>query len=249
MKLSKLLLLGSLGVVSLSLQANELDKNIDLQKEEINQASSSQKKIDKIYEQKVRTLQDYRLTKSEIDQLNVYNRQLRAIIKDQEAQIVSLEQQIKDIEVTQQGIMPLMERMLSTLDQFVSLDVPFLLEEREERVANLRVLLLSSDVTISEKFRRVLEAFQIEIEYGRTIEAYRAQDADGNMVDFLRLGRVSLYSLGLDGGLAKAWDKKNGQWIALDSGYTASLKKGIQIARKQSAPALLDLNVPGLGAL
>lgn len=249
MKLSKLLLLGSIGSAAITLQANELTNNIDLQKAEIAQASASQNKIDEIYEKKVRTLQDYRLTKSEIDQLNVYNRQLRAIIKDQEAQKISLEQQIKDIEVTQQGIMPLMERMLTTLDQFISLDVPFLLQEREERVANLRVLLLSSDVTISEKFRRVLEAFQIEIEYGRTIEAYRAQDSDGNMVDFLRLGRVSLYSLGLDGDLAKAWDKKNAQWIQLDSSYTASLKKGIQIARKQSAPALLDLNVPGLGAL
>ena len=249
MKIKGLILLGCLGTLSFAVQSNQLDANMKAQNAEIKQAKASQGNVDKLYEQKVDALQDYRITKAEIDQLNVYNRQLRAIIKDQEEQVVSLENQIKEIEVTQQGIMPLMERMLATLDQFVSLDVPFLIQERQERIANLRVLLLSSDVTISEKFRRVLEAFQIEIEYGRTIEAYRGSDQNGNVVDFLRLGRVALYSVALDESEAMAWDKNNKQWLSLDSGYIPSLNKGIRIARKQSAPALLDLNLPGLGRL
>lgn len=249
MKFNALILLGCIGALSFSVQSNQLDANMKAQNAEIKQAKASQQKVDKFYEQKVDALQDYRITRAEIDQLNVYNRQLRAIIKDQDKQIGSLEDQIKEIEVTQQGIMPLMERMLATLDQFISLDVPFLLDERQERVANLRVLLLSSDVTISEKFRRVLEAFQIEIEYGRTIEAYRGSDKKGTVVDFLRLGRVALYSVALDESEAMVWDKNSNQWLILDSGYIPSLNKGIRIARKQSAPALLDLNLPGLGSL
>lgn len=249
MKPRDLILLGCLGILSFGAQSNQLDDNMAAQSNEIKQAKASQKKVDKLYEQKVDALQDYRITKAEIDQLNVYNRQLRAIIKDQEEQIDSLGKQIKEIEITQQGIMPLMERMLSTLDQFISLDVPFLMTERQERIANLRVLLLSSDVTISEKFRRVLEAFQIEIEYGRTIESYRSSDSDGNVVDFLRLGRVALYSVALDESSAAVWDKNGNEWVNLSSSYIPSLNKGIRIARKQSAPALLDLNLPGLGSL
>jgi hypothetical protein len=137
--------------------------------------------------------------------------------------------------------------MLTMLDQFIELDLPFLLEERQERVATLRGLLLSSEITISEKFRRVLEAYQIELEYGRTIEAYRAKNTDGIIVDYLRLGRVALYYVGLNSSDSFAWNQKSKTWKPLDSSYQAALNKGIQIARKQSAPSLLELQIPSLG--
>jgi len=238
-------LLSMSGFLSLA-TANELETNLSAQQGELDQAKGSQVKIDKLYEQKLEVVQDTREAKAEIEQLTVYNRQLTSIISDQVAQMASLEEQIQNIEVTQQGIMPLMERMLSTLDQFISLDTPFLLEERQERVANLRGLLLSSKVTISEKFRRVLEAFQIEIEYGRTIEAYRGKDAQGNVVDFLRVGRVGLYALDLDESKVRIWNRSIAAWEELEDQYTSAIAKGIKIARKQSAPSLLDLKLPGL---
>jgi len=238
-------LLSMSGFLSLA-TANELETNLSAQQGELDQAKGSQVKIDKLYEQKLEVVQDTREAKAEIEQLTVYNRQLTSIISDQVAQMASLEEQIQNIEVTQQGIMPLMERMLSTLDQFISLDTPFLLEERQERVANLRGLLLSSKVTISEKFRRVLEAFQIEIEYGRTIEAYRGKDAQGNVVDFLRVGRVGLYALDLDESKVRIWNRSIAAWEELEDQYTSAIEKGIKIARKQSAPSLLDLKLPGL---
>lgn len=238
-------LLSMSGFLSLA-TANELEANLSAQQGELDQAKGSQLKIDKLYEQKLEVIQDTREAKAEIEQLTVYNRQLTSIIRDQVEQMASLEEQIQNIEVTQQGIMPLMERMLSTLDQFISLDTPFLLEERQERVANLRGLLLSSKVTISEKFRRVLEAFQIEIEYGRTIEAYRGKDAQGNVVDFLRVGRVGLYALDLDESKVRIWNRSAAVWEELEDRYTSAIEKGIKIARKQSAPSLLDLKLPGL---
>ena len=238
-------LLSMSGFLSLA-TANELETNLSAQQGELDQAKGSQVKIDKLYEQKLEVVQDTREAKAEIEQLTVYNRQLTSIISDQVAQMASLEEQIQNIEVTQQGIMPLMERMLSTLDQFISLDTPFLLEERQERVANLRGLLLSSKVTISEKFRRVLEAFQIEIEYGRTIEAYRGKDDQGNVVDFLRVGRVGLYALDLDESKVRIWNRSIAAWEELEDQYTSAIEKGIKIARKQSAPSLLDLKLPGL---
>ena len=226
--------------------ANALDNAVALEGQGLTASKESQNKIDKTYEKKSQAIQELRLTKAEIDQLKIYNKQLRAIISDQESQKLSFEKQLKDIEVTQRGIMPLMERMLTMLDQYIELDLPFLLEERQVRVATLRSLLLSSEVTISEKFRRVMEAYQIELEYGRTIEAYRAKDPEGRIVDFLRLGRVGLYYVALNSGDAFAWSQANKGWIELDSSYQASLNKGIQIARKQSAPALLDLQLPSL---
>lgn len=242
----KIISLAGLFVFSGLASANTLDDAVSLEGQGLAASKDSQGNIDKTYDKKSQAIQELRLTKAEIDQLKIYNKQLRAIILDQESQKMSFEKQLKDIEVTQRGIMPLMERMLTMLDQYIELDLPFLLEERQVRVSTLRSLLLSSEVTISEKFRRVMEAYQIELEYGRTIESYRAKDPEGRIVDFLRLGRVGLYYIGLNSGDAFAWSQANKAWVELDSSYQASLNKGIQIARKQSAPALLDLQLPSL---
>ena len=231
------------------LGANELEQSISAGTKNQEMGSESQQKIDKLYESKRLALQEMRVTQAEIDQLQVYNRQLTAIIKNQNSQIVSLNKQINDIEVTQQGIMPLMERMLNGLEAFVSLDIPFLLNEREQRISTLRTLLLASDVTVSEKFRRVLEAYQIEIEYGRTIEAYRGEGLSGETVDFLRIGRSALMSVSLDGEKAQGWNNSLKAWQDLDSSYIRSINKGVSIARKQAAPTLLGLPLQSIGGV
>jgi len=231
--------------VSTHVLANTDLLDMNIKKSQSNQDSSkqSQQKVDALYEQKREALYEMRGLNAEIEQLEVYNRQLREIIANQEKQIDSLNNQISEIETTQQGIMPLMERMLNGLEQFIQLDLPFLLNEREQRIATLRSLLLASDVTVSEKFRRVLEAYQIEIEYGRTIESYRETGLDGVTVDILRIGRNALFSLTLDQQYAKTFDKNDRKWVDLDDGYVRSIKQGVAIARKQAAPSLLELPV------
>jgi len=236
-------LLGML-VFTTSVSANQLQSAEEAAIKNNQAAKKSQSRVDALYDEHREALQDYRLTRAEIEQLQVYNRQLREIVGNQNAEIVSLKDQIEQIEYTQRGIMPLMERMLKGLEQFVSLDLPFLPQERSERITNLQALLLSADTTVSEKFRRVMEAYQIELEYGRTIETYRDKLETGELVDFLRLGRVAFYYVSLDGDSAYVWSKKSQGWEQLDDGYVRSLQKGIQVARKQAAPSLLELNVP-----
>ncbi len=254
--LMRLIRLPSYGVMAILLMAspyltaqNLLQDNEQSAQSNLRAAKASQTKIDKAYEQQRDALHQYRQTQTEIDQLAIYNKQLQKIVSNQNIQVDSLKTQIKEIEITQQGIMPLMERMLNGLQQFIQLDTPFLIKEREERVANLRVLLLSAEITVSEKFRRILEAYQIEVEYGRTIEAYRAENSQQQMVDYLRVGRVALYYLSLDGTNAHAWNTIENKWQPIDSDFDRSILNGIRIARKQAAPSLLNLQLPGLGEL
>ena len=54
-----------------------------------------------------------------------------------------------------------------------------------------RELMASVDASPSEKFRRLIEAYQIEMEYGRTMSSYRQTLADGREAEMVRLGRVS----------------------------------------------------------
>ncbi|MGH8472935.1 MAG: DUF3450 domain-containing protein, partial [Gammaproteobacteria bacterium] len=154
--------------------------------------------------------------------------------------------QLADIEVTQRNITPLMLRMLEVLIRFVALDTPFLEEERTQRVEELRALMDRSDVTLAEKYRRLLEAYQVETEYGRNIEAYRGDlkgGAQTRAVDFLRFGRLGLYYLTLDRHEAGYWDQEARRWVVLASHYRNDIERGLRIARKQAAPDLLRLPI------
>jgi hypothetical protein len=161
--------------------------------------------------------------------------------------MASLNKQIGEVDVVQRQITPLMLRMIDTLAEFVRLDVPFLPEERAKRVAGLRDMMGRADVTLSEKYRRLMEAYQVENEYGRTIESYRGSlDAEGQQrtVDFLRIGRVALMYQTLDGQEVGFWDRQAGQWEELPGEYRSPIKQGLQIAKKQVAPDLIRIPVP-----
>ena len=139
-----------------------------------------------------------------------------------------------------------MTKMITTLESFVSLDMPFLPQERAKRVTELKAMMSRADVSTSEKYRRILEAYQVENEYGRTIEAYRGlQVVNGKelSVDFLRVGRVALIYQTLDGEQMGQYDLKNKKWQELDSDYEKSIKTALKVAKKQTAPNLLHLPI------
>jgi hypothetical protein len=210
-------------------------------------AAESQNKIDKLSDQAQDMLQQYLLTTQETERLKVYNEQLEKLIHSQEEEKISIKKQLQDVEVVEMEIIPLMVRMIDTLDQFVHLDVPFLMKERTDRVQTLRELMDRADVTISEKYRRVMEAYQIETDYGRNMEAYRgelAQNGKKRTVDFLRVGRILLAYQTLDRSETGFWNKNTKKWEVLPDSYRQAITKGLAIARKQTAPELLKLPVP-----
>lgn len=204
---------------------------------------ASQKKVEGLDDESQRLLNEYRQLKAETDQLRLYNEQMSRIVANQEQELSSLDRQIGEIERTEQGVLPLMLRMLDNLESFVELDTPFLPNERESRVALLKDMMSRADVTTSEKFRRVLEAYQVEVDYGRNIEAYRGQ-LNNVAYDFLRIGRVALYRLSNDGTEAWIWDRNTRDWNTLDAAYQQDLRKALKVAQQTAAPELLTLPMP-----
>ncbi|UCE87622.1 MAG: DUF3450 domain-containing protein, partial [Deltaproteobacteria bacterium] len=165
----------------------------------------------------------------------------------QDEEKASLREQIDNVTLVSREVTPLMLRMVESLDDFVKLDVPFLPGERRERVENLKTLMDRADVTNAEKYRRVLEAYQIENDFGRTIEAYRGSlevDGESRTVDFLRVGRVALLYQTLDGREVGAWSQAQRAWQSLDGSYRPAIRQGLRIARRQAAPDLLRLPIP-----
>lgn len=249
--LGSFLLLGLAGLplllVAQAPPADKLDQALKTTIDANRASAASQQRIDGIDDSARSLLERYRAATWQAQQLNVYAKQLEQLLGAQEAEKISLRQQLIEIERTERELTPLMLRMLDSLDKFVTLDLPFLKQERRERVDNLKRLLADPEATSAERYRRLLEAYQIEIDYGRSLGVERAQigsDGSAREVDVLRVGRASLFYLTLDGAEAGRWDVGAKGWQPLDKEWRAGVKKGLRIAREISAPDVLYLPMP-----
>ncbi len=226
---------------------DQLKASINASKKNNRQEARTQTRIEGLSDKTRIMLEEYQQLSRELEVLTAYNGQLQRLVNSQETEKLSIQTQLDGLETTQREIIPLMLRMVASLQEFVRVDHPFLPQERQLRVAQLHELMDRADVSIGEKYRRVLEAYQVEMEYGRTIEAYRGElkaDNDTRTVDFLRLGRVGLYYQSLDQREVGQWDTVAGGWKKLPDHYNPLMRKGLRMARKQSAPELLYLPVP-----
>jgi hypothetical protein len=223
--------------------AEPLDQTaIDAQAETDAAAARSQAAINETVDRTQQLGGQYAQLMSEVDSLNQYNEQLQSQVSAQEAEMASIQTQLTEIETTNREVLPLMQRMVDTLDQFVSVDLPFLKEERTNRVNILKDIMGRADVAISEKYRRILEAYQIELDYGRTLEAYDGQLDDGRTVHFVKLGRVSLLYQTIDGTETGYWDAQAKAWV-VNNEYAENVRDALALV-EGGAPDLLRLPIP-----
>lgn len=239
--------LAAVALGSAAATAENLDTIISKGDQRIRVAQASQDRIEDIVDTTRSLESEYRTVLKEIDGLEVYNELMSTQIGAQAGEIENLAASIDQVTVIERQITPLMMRMIDGLDQFIELDMPFLMEERRERVAGLREMMERADVSVAEKFRRVTEAYQIEMDYGRTMLAYKGTiEVDGGTreVNFLRVGRVGLYYQSVDAERTGAWNADTGEWEVLDSSEARNqVRLGLRMANKQVAPDLLLLPV------
>ena len=229
-------------VIPVSANENAINLQSDINQE----ASLSQEKINDYDDEANAAAKSYAAALQRAESLTIYNGQLRRLIESQQKEIRSIKRQTEEIESIETGALPLMLEMTETLNQLIEGDIPFLTQERRDRVENLKRLIDRADVTAGEKYRRIMEAYLIEADYGRTFESYRGElDMGGTprTVDFLRVGRIGLYYQTLDSEETGNWDKADRQWEVLEDEYRRSVRDGLRIARKQSPPTLLRLPV------
>jgi seryl-tRNA synthetase len=172
-----------------------------------------------------------------------YNTQIEQQLRSQAEEIASLEQQVAGLDATAVDVQAMLQRMYDELVQFVQNDVPFFKQERDERVARLTELMANVEASPSEKFRRLVESYQIEMEYGRTMTAYRQTMADGREAEMVRLGRVALMYRVIEGGETGYWDQDAKQFVA-DPDSARQIEEALSIAKEERAPDLIIVPVP-----
>jgi len=240
------LLAGLLGMATLAqAQVEKVTAVIGEQVRTEQAAQASQKRVASLDTEASAMLAEYRQANAEIGGLKAYNDQLAEQVKSQETEMATMTRQLGEIETTSREALPMMQKMVGTLDDFVKLDIPFLPDERANRVAALKEMMTRADVSVSEKYRRIVEAYQIEMDYGRTVEAYEAKlgdEADARTVQLLRIGRVGLLYQTLDGKETGYWDAGARKWVA-DDDYEEAITAGLKVAKKQAAPDFISVPV------
>ena len=210
-------------------------------------AQKSQAKVDKIVDSSQARLVEYRTLLKQVDGLKVYNNQLSTQIDSQLALIEKFENSTAQVALIERQMLPLIMKMVESLGEFVDIDLPFHEQERAERILFLEENIEKSEVDISEKFRQVLEVYQIENEYGRKMDSYsqiitiNGQEHD---VNILRVGRIAMVAQTKDTKLSAVFDKTTKTWVELDNGtYRNSIKNGIKMANKQASIGVMTLPI------
>jgi len=204
-----------------------------------------QARIDALDEATRQDYYDYLYTVKRAKQLEGYNQQLSRLIDSQNDELTDIAKQLASLQDTEEAALPLLNNMMATLTEFIARDLPFLSDERKQRVQRLDDSLTRADLSVAEKYRQVLEAYQIEVEYGRTVEAYsgllQVEGQPDRDVTFFRLGRVALYYQTSDGQESGQWNRTNKGWEVLLQDQNWAIQKGIQLALQQTVPELLQL--------
>ncbi len=207
-------------------------------------AVASQTRVEALDDETLALISRYNGELTRYEDLVTYNDNMHQLLASQAAEKARLESELKEVEVVRRSVVPLMVEMVDVLERFINLDQPMLKDERLARLEELKRNLTRSDVEIAEKYRRVIEAYQIEAEYGQTIEAYEGPLSLAGKdltVDYLRVGRVVLYYLSLDRKAGGIWDPVDGGWVGLDEAGLDALDFAVRVARKQAPPNLVPL--------
>ena len=202
-------------------------------------SAQSQNKIDLTERQTDKIVNEWKAVSKQVEGLKLYNEQKRIQIQAQLDLMDKLDEQLVQVVVMQRQIPPLAQRMLESLETFINLDTPFRIEERTNRIDLVRSSLAKPKVTASEQVRQVLEAYNIEAEYGRKIDTYESSLSDGTVVNIFVIGRIGMFYQTKDEQSSGRWNNDTASWDELPGSYRKPIRDGIRMAKKLAPTDML----------
>lgn len=204
----------------------------------------SQVEDEKWREKQQQLVMEMELLEAAVTELRAEKAELVAVNLAAKERIGEKEQKLASIEQIKEQMEPFIVDLVAEIKASYEGGLPFLVKERKERIAKLEATLYDPEIALSEKFRKAMEALQIEMEYGLTIETYQQQIAFSGeqiLVDIFRLGRLGLYFQTLDQSRCGLWDQRDGIWLELPESYNYDIQKAIEIAAKRRPAELVTM--------
>ena len=180
--------------------------------------------------------------------LEYQNKKYAGYIGDERAALADLNARRKEMEQINMLLEPYLDEVVVAMEDVISRDLPFLNRERSRRMAFLKESLADYHLSLSEKLRRILEAAQVEADYGRTLELIDTSiDLDNETIQgrIFRLGRTALFFQSIDKKRIAFFNRSQKAWVPLQSDYERPLDQAMQIVDRKRAARLLILPVLG----
>jgi len=229
--------------VSGLMSSSDMESVLEIGRDNQILSAQSQDKIDLTERQTDKIVNEWKAVSKQVEGLKLYNEQKRIQIKAQLELMDKLDEQLVQVVVMQRQIPPLAQRMLESLESFINLDTPFRIEERTNRIDLVRSSLAKPKVTASEQVRQVLEAYNIEAEYGRKIDTYESTLTDGTVVNILVVGRIGMFYQTKDEQSSGRWNNDTNSWDELPGSYRKPIRDGIRMAKKLAPINMLMMPV------
>lgn len=210
-------------------------------------AVESQQRINRLSDSSTSLMDEFNVESGNLEALLVLNAGWRRQISVQEQELETIAESISEVRNVTQEMPLLMQKMLTSIEQFIELDMPFKLQERRQRVEFVKSLLDDPSVSTAERFRQILSLYQTETAYGRTHETYPTTltiDGVQRDVDMMRVGRIALAYQTKDRQMTGAWDPDARQWIQLPEGdYRTAIDTAIRVSSGLIAPEIIELPI------
>ncbi|MEL7042127.1 MAG: DUF3450 domain-containing protein [Pseudomonadota bacterium] len=212
--------------------AQGLDRAIATGEQATRRAEQVQQQINQLDDERADMVGEFRTILQRKTAAELYARQQAAAVESQEREIESLTDQLSRVdEITSQTV-PMLETLIDDLELFINADLPFRLEERKDRVARLREYLVDPNISVTERYRQIMDAYTAEMEVGRKTDTWKETitvDDREVTVDMVLFGRVALVYMDPTGRYAKRYDRETSSWVDLENRYKAEIEKAIRI--------------------
>lgn len=205
--------------------------------------SQTQKLVDEWAAEKAELSDELEALEQDLETLAWQRDKVETYLADQKAKVAELQRRLAELDRIRTELEPLLDQWSERLARFVAQDLPFLKEERAARLEALRQRLDDFDASLAEKARRLLEAVRIETEYGQTVESREAElkiQERLTQVRLLRVGRLGLFALSLDGRRAWRWEPASKTFKPVDD-YAREIEAAAEMAAQRRVVELVQL--------
>jgi len=234
----------------------QLNETVNEAQRSTTAAAASQARIDGLADQRGDLFREYRATLQRIDAQQLFVDQQRVFLASQSNEITDLERQITEVEDVLRNLLPMQYEMIENLQAFVAVDIPFLRAERAERVARLTGFMNNPAIAPAERYRLIVEAYEIEADYGRFLKTWdgplnpnplsdEAPDETAKTVDYLLIGRVAFIYAAQDGSEMGIWNAEAAAWDDLSDSYRVDVRTAVRMAKEVTTPDVFLGPVPG----
>lgn len=198
---------------------------------------SAQKKISAWQQEKHSVIAQINNKQVELDWLTHQKNKYSRYIKTLEGNIAEMKRQQQELEMIANAVNPLLENTVVRLESFINEDQPFLSQERQERMSNIKKALADPHLAQAEQLRRVLETLEVETGYGSGIEIDNEDvvlEGQPLRAETVRAGRLGYYCVSPDKQQVGIWSPAKKEFVLVaDSNKQAVLSLRTIARRKQ----------------